>query len=90
VITGYARAVRAQVRVPWPEGAAPSAASELIVPATALKEPGCSPAATVQPPTSGPGATADETRPHHGTPRTTTTVTNALPASHPNALIPAW
>ena len=92
MITRYTRAVPAQVRVPWPEDApaAPSAASELIVPVTALKEPGCSPAATVQPPTSSTGATAEETRPHHGTPRTTTTVTNALPASHPNALIPAW
>ena len=42
--------------------------------ATALKEPGCNPAATVRPPTSSTGATAEETRPHHGTPRTTTTV----------------
>ena len=63
--------------------AAPSAASELIVPATAFKEPGCSPAATVQPPTSSTGATAEETRPHHGTPRTTTTV-GERPASQPS------
>ena len=63
--------------------AAPCAASELIVPATALKEPGCSPAATVQPPTSSAGATAEETRPHHGTARTTTTV-GERPASQPS------
>ena len=50
------------------------AASELIVPATASKEPGCSPAASVQPPTSSIGATAEETKPHHGTLRTTTTI----------------
>ena len=54
--------------------AAPSAASELIVPVTASKEPGCSPAASVQPPTSSTGATAEETKPHHGTLRTTTTI----------------
>ena len=50
---------------------APCAARELIVSATGLKERGCSAAATVQPPTSSTGATADETTPHHGTPRTT-------------------
>jgi hypothetical protein len=36
-----------------------------------LKERGCNPAATVQPPASSTGATAEETTPHHGTPRTT-------------------
>jgi hypothetical protein len=45
-----------------------------MVLATASKEPGWSPAATVHPPTSSTGATADETTPHQGTPRTTTTV----------------
>jgi hypothetical protein len=40
-------------------------ARELIVSAIGLKERGCSPAATVQPPTSSTGATADETTPHH-------------------------
>jgi len=54
--------------------AAPCAASELIVPDTASKEPGCSAAASVQPPTSSTGATAEETKPHHGTLRTTTTL----------------
>ena len=39
-----------------------------------VKEPGCSPAATVQPPTSSTGAMADETTPRHCTPGTTTTV----------------
>ena len=46
-------------------------------------QPGSSPAATVQPPTSSTGATAEETRPHHGTPRTTTTV-NERPACQPS------
>ncbi len=59
---------------------APSAASALIVSATALKEPGCSRAATVQPPASNTGAAAEETTPHHGTPRTTTTVSQHAPA----------
>jgi hypothetical protein len=41
---------------------------------TASNEPGWSPVATVHPQASSTGATADETTPHHGTPRTTTTV----------------
>lgn len=53
---------------------APSAASALIVSVIALKERGCSLAAAVQPPISRTGAAAEETTPHHGTPRTTTTV----------------
>src|SRR5229473_953221 len=54
--------------------AAPGAASALTVWATGSKERGCSLAATVHPLTISPGAAADETTPHHGTPRTTTTV----------------
>src|SRR5260370_29033493 len=49
----------------------------LMVLETASNEPGWSPAATVHPQTSSTGATADETTPHHGTPRTTTTVAGA-------------
>src|ERR1039457_5615255 len=55
--------------------AAPDAASTLTGWATGSKERGCSPAATVHPATISTGAAADETTPHHGTPRTTTTVT---------------
>src|ERR1017187_4292032 len=55
--------------------AAPGAASTLTGWATGSKERGCSPAATVPPATISTGAGADETTPHHGTPRTTTTVT---------------
>lgn len=51
--------------------AAPTAARELTVLVTELKEPGCSQAASVHPPTSSTGAAADETTPHHGTSRTT-------------------
>ena len=54
--------------------AAPSAARALMVLATALTERGCSPAATVHPPTRSTGAAADEATPHHGTTRTTTTI----------------
>src|SRR5712691_6288303 len=54
--------------------AAPGAASTLTGWATGSKERGCSPAATVHPATISTGAAADETTPHHGTPRTTTTV----------------
>ena len=57
------------------------AARELIVLTTALKEPDCSPAATVQPSTSSTGATADETIPGHGTPGTTTTVSQRAEGS---------
>jgi hypothetical protein len=54
--------------------AAPSAARALMVRDTASNEPGCSAAATVHPQASSTGAAADETTPHHGMPRTTTTV----------------
>src|ERR1700683_2641101 len=61
--------------------AAPSDARALIVWDTASNDPGCSPAATAHPQASSTGATADETRPHHGTLRTVTTVSyrDALP-----------
>src|ERR1700728_1148663 len=63
--------------------AAPSAARALIVWDTASNEPACSRAATAPPQASSTGATADETRPHHGTPRTVTTVSyrDGLPGS---------
>jgi hypothetical protein len=49
----------------WPHGGLPSmAATALMVLATALTERGCSPAATVHPPTRSTGAAADETTPH--------------------------
>jgi hypothetical protein len=54
--------------------AAPTAARELMVLATALKGRGCSAAASVHPPISSTGARVDETTPHHRTTRTTTTV----------------
>ena len=73
-VTTWQAPVPASASVITHRSAAPSAASELIVPATASKEPGCSPAASVQPPTSSTGATAEETKPHHGTLRTTTTI----------------
>ena len=60
-----------------------------------LKERGCSLAATVQPPTSRTGAAADESTPHHGTPRTTTTVSQRAgvtrPDDHPGPVPgPGW
>ena len=51
-----------------------AAARELIVSATGLYERGCSPAATVDPPTSRVGDPAEEIMPHHGTRCTTTAV----------------
>jgi len=54
--------------------AAPSAARALMVLATALNERGCSLAATVHPPARSTGAAAEETTPHQGTTRTTTTI----------------
>ena len=42
--------------------------------AIALNERGCSPAATVHPPTRSTGAAAEEATPHQGTTRTTTTI----------------
>src|SRR5579859_1730262 len=54
--------------------AAPSAARELMVLATALTERGCSPAAKVHPPTRSTGAAAEETTPHQGTTSMTTTI----------------
>jgi hypothetical protein len=65
-------ATRAQVITH--RSAAPAAARELIVSATGLYERGCSPAATVDPPTSRVGDPAEEIMPHHGTRGTTTTV----------------
>jgi hypothetical protein len=63
---------------------APCAARALMVLATASKEPGWSPAATVHPPTNSMGATADESTPHHGTLGTTTTVSETqLPPGTP-------
>ena len=47
--------------------AAPTAARALTVPAIALKDCGCSPAATVHPAASNSGAATAETTPHHGT-----------------------
>src|ERR1022692_492278 len=70
--------------------AAPGAASTLTGWATGSKERGCSPAATVHPATISTGAAADETTPHHGTPRTTTTVTaGAAQLQQPDAASPA-
>jgi hypothetical protein len=45
-----------------------------MVLATGLTERGCSLAATVHPPTRSTGAAAEETTPHQGTTRTTTTI----------------
>ncbi len=64
----------AKVSVITHRSAAPTAARALTVPAAASKEPGCSAAATVHPANSSTGAAADETTPHHGTPRTATTL----------------
>ena len=69
--------------------AAPGAASALTVWATGSKECGCSPAATVHPPTIRTRAAADEITPHHGTPRTTTTVTVGAAPFQRRSLRPA-
>ena len=50
--------------------AAPNAASVLTGSATGSTGRGCSAAATFHPATISTGAAADETTPHHGTPRT--------------------
>src|SRR5262249_6188041 len=47
-----------------------TAASALTGSATAFTGRGCRPAAAVHPATISTGAAADETTPHHGTPRT--------------------
>jgi len=57
------------------------------LPDTASKEPGCSPAASVQPPTSSTGAAAEETKPHHGTLRTITTISEPTQTQAPPALL---
>jgi len=65
--------------------AAPGAASALTVSATGLYRCGCSPAATVHPTAISTGAAAEETTPHHGTARTTTTVAvGAAPLQQPD------
>ncbi len=48
------------------------------------KEPRCSMAATVHPPTSSTGAAADESTPHHGTSRTGTTIGETTHGPPPN------
>src|SRR5215475_13452460 len=54
--------------------AAPTPASVLTLCLIESNGCGCSPAAMVQPPTRKTGVTAEETTPHHGTPRISTTV----------------
>src|SRR5215475_11205876 len=65
--------------------AAPAPASVLTLCLIELNGCGCSPAAMVQPQISKTGVTAEETTPHHGTPRISTTVRES-----PGWLVAGW
>jgi hypothetical protein len=75
--------VPARASVMTHRSVASRAARALIVLTTGLNEPGCSLAATVQPPISSTGAAAADTTPHHGTSRTVTTVDQEGPSDRP-------